>query len=300
MISARSLLGSVLLLGTLTATTAAQSATDIYLGTLTFIDGRSRIDELRNITNRNGYDNQPSFSADGRGVLYTSIRDGQADTYYYDIAGATIRRVTHTPESEYSPTPMPGADSFSAVQVEADSTQRLWHFDMSGENRGVLLENVRPVGYHAWYDSSRVVLFVLGDPPTLQVANLSTGEAAVAADAVGRSLHKVPSRSSVSFVHKISEDEWWIKELDMRSRKQTELTRTLTGREDYAWTPDGVILMGMGAELYQWNPLRSTEWERVADLSDQGLTAITRIAVSPSGDRVAIVSERPADDGGDD
>ena len=94
MISARSLLGSVLLLGTLTATTAAQSATDIYLGTLTFIDGRSRIDELRNITNRNGYDNQPSFSADGRGVLYTSIRDGQADTYYYDIAGATIRRVT--------------------------------------------------------------------------------------------------------------------------------------------------------------------------------------------------------------
>lgn len=297
MISKRSLLCSVMFVGAFAPATLAQSPTDIYLGTLTVKEGRVQIRELRNITDRDGYDNQPSFTADGRGVLYTSIRDGQADTYYYDIAGASIRRVTQTAESEYSPTPMPGAETFSVVRVEADSTQRLWHFDMAGENRGVLLENVKPVGYHAWYEPGTVVLFVLGAPPTLQIADLSTGNADVAADAVGRSLHKVPSRSSISFVHKISEDEWWIKELDVGTRQLTELVRTLPGREDYAWTPGGVMLMGREAKMYQWNPDRSAEWELVADLSAQGVTAITRIAVSPSGDRVAIVSERPASGG---
>ena len=297
MISKRSLLCSLLFVVAFAPATLAQSPTDIYLGTLTVKKGRVQIGPLRNITDRDGYDNQPSFTADGRGVLYTSIRDGQSDTYYYDIAGASIKRVTHTAESEYSPTPMPGAETFSVVQVEADSSQRLWHFDMAGEKRGVLLENVMPVGYHAWYESGTVVLFVLGDPPTLQIADLSTGAADIAADAVGRSLHKVPSHSSISFVHKISEDEWWIKELDMGTRQLTELVRTLPGREDYAWMPGGVILMGDEGKMYQWNPHRSAEWEMVADLSAQGVTAITRIAVSPSGDRVAIVTERPASGG---
>jgi hypothetical protein len=294
MVSIRSLACSIILVGAFAPATLAQSPTDIYLGTLTFIDGRVQIGELRNITNRDGYDNQPSFTADGKGILYTSIRDGQADTYVYDTATGSIERVTHTAESEYSPTPMPGQQTFSVVQVEADSTQRLWHFDMSGVKRGVLLEHVKPVGYHVWYEPETVVLFVLGDPPTLQIADLSTGNADVAADAVGRSLHKVPSRPSITFVHKTSEDEWWINELDMSTRQPTKLVRTLPGREDYAWTPGGVILMGRDSEMYQWHDGRSGEWQRVADLSAQGITAITRIAVSPSGDRVAIVTERAA------
>ncbi len=289
----RSLLCLVPCLAAFAPSAIAQSPTDIYLGALTVKEGRVQIGDLRNITDRDGYDNQPSFTSDGRGILFTSIRDGQADTYYYDIERASTVRITHTAESEYSPTPMPGAKTFSVVQVEADSTQRLWHFDKAGENRGVLLESVMPVGYHAWYDAGTVALFVLGDPPTLRIADLSTGRADSVAAAVGRSLHKVPARTSVSFVHKISEDEWWIEELDRHTLLATKLVRTLPGQEDYAWTPGGVILMGRAAELYQWNRRRSGAWEPIADLSDYGITSITRIAVSPSGNRVAIVSERP-------
>ena len=39
-----------------------------------------------NITNRSGYDNQPSFSKDEKSIYFTSIRnDKQADIYLYNI-----------------------------------------------------------------------------------------------------------------------------------------------------------------------------------------------------------------------
>ena len=34
-----------------------------------------------NVTDRPGYDNQPSFLPDGSGFLYSAITDRQADTY---------------------------------------------------------------------------------------------------------------------------------------------------------------------------------------------------------------------------
>lgn len=276
---------------------AAQPSTDIYVGKLSFSDGRVMISDLKNVTQREGYDNQPHFLAAGS-LLFTSIRaDGQADTYRYDPASGMIERITSTAESEYSPTPMPGGGTFSVVQVEADSTQRLWHFDFDGGNRGVLLADVKPVGYHAWCDANLVALFVLGDPPTLQLADRRTGKARVVERGIGRSLHKVPGRQALSFVHKVSDDEWWIRALDLSTGDTEPLTPTLPGSEDFAWTSQGIILMGMGARIYQWNPERGDEWEQIADFTAQGLTGITRIAVSPSGGRLAIVAS-PASTGG--
>ncbi|NIQ58624.1 MAG: hypothetical protein GWN71_36280, partial [Gammaproteobacteria bacterium] len=73
-------------------------------------DGASHT--VRRLTDRDGYDNQPSFTPAGDAILYTSIRNGQADTYRIGLAGGEPTRVTHTPESEYSPTPTHG-DRFS-------------------------------------------------------------------------------------------------------------------------------------------------------------------------------------------
>jgi len=294
MISNRALSAQLLLLGLSATVVGAQPATDIYLGTITVHDGRIQIGQLQNITDRDGYDNQPSFTPDGRSLLYTSIRDGQADTYRYDLVGESIAPVTRTPESEYSPTTMPGGARFSVVRVEADSTQRLWHFDMAGHDPGLLLEEVKSVGYHAWYDENMVALFVLGSPPSLRIADIRDGSAEAVAEGIGRSLQRIPSRSAIAFVHKMSEDDWQVKALDMRTGEITSLVSTLSGSEDLAWTPDGLIMMGQGSSLYQWNPERSPDWEIVADLADAGLTAITRIAVSPLGDRAAIVAQRQA------
>src|SRR5881394_3042302 len=122
---------TTLIVAALIATTAGLRAqqppsTDIFLAPLSIEDGRPVIGSPVNVTNRPGYDNQPSFTPDGHALLFTSIHDdGQSDIYRYDLATKEITRVTNTPESEYSATVMPGNQRFSVVRVEMDSTQRL-------------------------------------------------------------------------------------------------------------------------------------------------------------------------------
>jgi dipeptidyl aminopeptidase/acylaminoacyl peptidase len=274
------------------APTPGLPQTDIFLLDLAESGGEIRIGSAANLTDRAGYDNQPAFTPDGRGVLYTSIHDdGQADIYRYDIARRSTRRLTHTPESEYSPTPTPDGRGISVVRVEMDSTQRLWRFDRDGRNPRLVLEAVRPVGYHAWGDEHTLALFVLGEPPTLQLADTRTGRAEVVAVNIGRSLHRIPGRDAISFVHKEPDGDWWIRSLDLATRRIAPIARTLIEVEDYAWTPDGTLLLGQGSVLYRWNP-DVEEWWEVADLYAAGVRGITRLAVSPRGGRLAVVGRR--------
>jgi hypothetical protein len=178
------------------------------------------------------------------------------------------------------------------VRVEADSTQRLWRFDWDGGHPMLLLRDVKPVGYHAWGDAHIVALFVLGQPATLQVADLSTGTATPVAKDIGRGVQRIPGRGAISFVQKGAPGDsvWAVAELDLATRRIQTLVRTLAGVDQYAWTPAGVLLMAKGAKLYQWSRSRGPDWEEVADFTALGLENITRLAVSPRGDRLALVA----------
>ncbi len=57
---------------------------------------------------------------------------------------------------------------------------------------------------------------------------------------------------------------------------------------DTAWMPDGRLLMAHKDVLFSWKP-GDGDWTRVADLDRLGLRGVTRLAVSPTGDRLAIV-----------
>jgi hypothetical protein len=264
---------------------------DIYLVDMKIRGGEVELGKPVQITEWQGYDNQPMFMPDGKSVLYTSIRDdGQADIYQYRIAENSLINLTKTFESEYSATVMPDGKFLSVIRVEKDSTQRLWKFPLAGGEPSLVLENVKPVGYHAWAAANTVAMFVLGNPPTLQLADIRTGETEIIEQDIGRSLHKIPKRDAVSFVHKISEKVWHIKQLDLKTRAISTLVRTLPGSEDYAWTPQGVMLMGNEAKLYQYNLKKDAAWKEIADFSNAGLKSITRLAVSPKGDRLAIVA----------
>lgn len=283
-------IATIALVTSFVATPAAAQApdTDIFLVALTSTEGRVTLGHPRNITNRAGYDNQPNFTPDGSAILFTSVReDAQADIYRYDLSSGTTTRVTATaPESEYSAAVTPDGSAVSVVRVERDSTQRLWRFPLDGGAPSVIVPNVKPVGYYAWSDSATLWMFVLGDPPTLQRAGIGDSAGTVVVRGIGRSVRRAPD-GGVSVVVKESPEEWWIVRIDPATNAVERLVRTRPGQEDYAWMPDGSILMGEQATLYRWSP--GGEWTAVKTFDEPNLARLSRLAVSPDGRWLAIV-----------
>jgi hypothetical protein len=194
------------------------------------------------------------------------------------------------PESEYSPTAIPGGAGISAVRVEADSAQRLWRFDPDGTNGEVLLPEPAPVGYHAWAGPRALALFVLGEPPTLQLVDLDAGTTQVVAEGIGRSLQPIPGSSDISFTRMNADGSSTIMRLRVDSRQTEPLVDAIDGGEFHAWAPNGRLLMGSGSKLFAWRPESTGGWREIADLAPQRVR-ITRVAVSPDGSHIALVVE---------
>ena len=263
-------------------------ATDIFLFDLEIKNNNILIKNGKNITNRNGYDNQPSFSKDGMNLLFSSIRDNnQSDIYMYDLIEKDILQITNTIESEYSPTPISN-NGFSTVRVEKDDSQRLWKFYKN--KFSILIKEIKTVGYHHWIDNENIALFLVGEPHTLNIYNLKTKKLNFIANNVGRSIHKIPNEDAISYVSKLSNDLWEITEFNLKTNKSIKIIRTLKNSEDYTWLPSGDILMGKEKTLYKFNPLKDRFWLKVINLSDTGINNINRISVSSKLNKIAIVS----------
>jgi WD40 repeat protein len=267
----------------------APPSTDIYL-----VEMKGGLESLEDakphpVAVEKGYDNQPSFTPDGRAILFTANRDGkQMDIYEHTRGGAT-KQLIATPEGEYSPTITPDG-AISVIRVEADGTQRLWRFDRNGTNPRVLLANVKPVGYHAWIDGGRLALFVLGKPATLGLARPGEAPAETVATDIGRSIHRVPGTRAVSFVQREGDGRFLIKQLDPDSKRITTLTAAVAGSSDRdcAWMPDGTLLMSAGTRVFAWKE-GNRAWREVYDVKPHGLGNVSRLAVSPDGRALAFV-----------
>jgi dipeptidyl aminopeptidase/acylaminoacyl peptidase len=282
---------AVALVALLAAPLAAQAppGTDIFLMPLTRSGGALSTGTPRNITARAGYDNQPFFSPDGRSIYYTSQREGQTDIYRFDLAAGTSTQVTRTRENEYSPTIMPDGKHFSVIR---DSTQHLWSFTLDGTPVRALLDSVRPVGYHTWLNADTVFVFVLGTPATLRRAELVRGTAAVMASDIGRALLTVPGRRAVSYAQRDSAG-YLVRTIDPVSGQGETLVRLPEDNEFFIWLSDGSLLSASGNRLLRWRAGEKA-WSEVTRFTEPGLQRITRLAVSPAGDRLALVGTDPA------
>lgn len=239
---------------------------------------------------RQGYDNQPFFTPDGSAFWFTALDEhsGQTDIFRWSFDGAFEQITNSAPESEYSATPIPDGSGLSVIRVEADSTQRLWKIPFDGSEPSVILPGVAPVGYHAWAGPNTVVLFVLGDPPTLRVADVRSGSATIVAEGIGRSIRTIPGEDAVTFVRTPADGPAVLTRWDADGTL-TPLVETVGGGDYHAWTPDGTVLMARGAELHAWRP-GDAGWTLVADLSEHNVR-VTRLAVSPDGRHIAMVVE---------
>jgi hypothetical protein len=262
---------------------------DIWLFDIKDSSGTISFSNPVNITNRKGYDNQPAFSPDGKYILYSSQRDsnGSTDIYKYDLKAKTTSQFTKTPTSEYSPTFMPDGKNISVVMVEKDSAQRLWKFPLAGGAPVCILPNIKEIGYHAWINKDSVALYILTKPSfTIQLVNVSTQNATILADSVGRCMRmkdhlfwyttKIGILNNVFEYHPKPKGPAWKGEIES---------------EDYCFYKNDIWSCSENSIVsgYMNSRLGAVE---VANLEQYGITKITRITLSPDRKKIAVVSNK--------
>lgn len=260
------------------------------------------------VTDRAGYDNQPAFGPDGSVLYYTSgvaIAGGeQTDIRSYRMADGDTATVLRSPESEYSPQVMPDGEYLSVVRVELpDSAQRVWRMRPDGRKQRPVMSGVEPVGYYAWLPGDQVGCFILGDPEveqaphTLQVGHSGKQRLDVVAARIGRCLQVAPD-GKLAYVDL---ERGMIRSFDPLARKGEDLAPTLTeeGPHDFVFDARGRIWMGAQGRLYILDPAGDGRWHFASEASallpdDWALGVFDRMALDPSGTRLALVFERTA------
>ena len=276
----------------ITVNAFSQTGSEIFLFDLHLRKESVSIDNPKNITNHKGYDNQPFFHIDKPLIYYASFNeDGRSDIKFYNYKTEESKALTQTQEKEYSPTLTLDKEFISCIIQRDNGAQDLGKYPINGGEPTVLINNLI-VGYHVWADNSHLGLFVLGQnggPNELHYFRLPTKSDTVVAQSIGRSLHKIPNESAISFVHKISEKEWIIKKFNTSTHEISVIATTLPGNEDMCWTIDGKILMSGDSKIYWLDPQTDVVWKEVKIEVSPSLKGMTRIAVNSSGTKLAIV-----------
>ena len=275
----------------LSFTTAfSQPNTEVFLFDLNTNEGVFELSNFRNISNNNGYDNQPSF-LDNATVLFAATRNNQTDIAQYKIDNSRKTFINKTDGSEYSPLKIPSQNFVSAIRLEKNGDQKLYKYNLNNGNSEVLIDDI-VIGYHRWFNEEVLVSSVLEDNKlALYTTLLNKGKSYKFHSNIGRSLHKIPNSKLVSFIDKSNSELWEIHSVDPFTGKTKAIMGTLPGAEDMCWLPNGTILMGHESELYTFTPNNSVDWNEVISLAQYNIKNISRLAVSSDGTKLAVVGE---------
>ena len=271
-------------------------STSIFLADLVQKGNNYLITNVKDISGSPGYNNQPTYSADGNYIYFTSDRDGkQTDIYRFDVKKRSTDRITQTSESEYSPLIVPGMDAISVVRVNADSAQQLYRMLPDGSNPVILYTGSDTVGYYGWLDPNRVLIFALGEKNSLRLINLNDQKSYFIAENIGRNIQQIPGANAVSFTTKIDSTTWQLKKFDGILNKVESIINLPAGTEDYAWLNSSVLVSGSEGDLSYINVnKKETGWLSFADLTKTPVSNFYRIAIDPAGTKIAFVVKNQA------
>ncbi|MBT8232926.1 MAG: hypothetical protein HKO66_11985 [Saprospiraceae bacterium] len=268
--------------------------TNIYQFSMVKAANKFSITQAQLLTefNSNGYNNQPSFFEDDVVYFTTDYYGQHTEIAKFDFFDKILTRITYTPESEYSPTPVPNKENFSCVRVESDQkTQSLSVYPNDGIGYAKrYMNNTRNIGYHAWIDAETLALFLVEEPyHNLAIADARSERRKIILDKIGRTL-KVTRDNQLLFVHKLSDVEWVIKSYDKISSQSKTVVNAIPGVEDFELLSDGSLISGSGSQLYRFDPKKDKAWQPLIDLKAYGIENISRIVARKK--RLLIVDQK--------
>lgn len=268
---------------------AQMPETDIWLFKLEKKEGKYNYSNPLNITHRVGYDNQPTFSSDGKSILYVCIDSTkQADIYQYAISKKTSVNLTKSQVSEYSPTIIPDGSGFSSVVVEKDSSQRVWLFNLDGTFKRIVHEGTDSIGYHTWLNTDTLMYYKLTNPHSLRVLDLKTNKDVWICNHPTRAFKKIGSTSH--FIYAIKDSISTQFRIYNPALRESNVYATYPSlNEDFIWHSELGLIKSEGSDLLRYNEQAKT-WDVLFSFSSLGIKKITRFVFDNKTKQLAIVS----------
>ncbi|HEX8254756.1 MAG TPA: hypothetical protein VF846_16550 [Thermoanaerobaculia bacterium] len=283
-----------LLLLTLLFTTVVHAqvlTTEVWLGALDMREGRFRVSDLKNISNHPRYDNQPSFAPDGTSLLFTTEAESLSETglgvhavryFLQDGRSVPLKRARG-----FSPTTTTDGRSFMTLREGT-----VWLHDYDGTPRRTLLPQVKTAGYFTRMDENRWVLFMNEKERHIALWDERRGSLSRLVPNAITAPYRIPGQQAVTFV---------VQEGDTKKLMQLDLTENGASDRELAtipfatggahvWTSSGTLLMASANAIHEWSPTAPEAWPVVHRFTEADLQGITRIALSPAEDRIALVS----------
>lgn len=278
----------------LTTLLNAQENTDIILLDIINKDGKMMLQNPKNITNREGYDNQPSFNKDGSKILYSSIREEkQSDIYLYNIADSSHTQITKSDENEYSPVFM-SDEKISVVRVDRDSLQRLYEMNLNGKKAKLIINHQDSIGYYKWINEKELALFVLPEPFELRIVRTDTNLTKIVTSKISPSLNVHPKTGKTLFVNEFEPNQWFICEIndiDERNYEIVPIVNVLDEDHNFTISKNGDFIICNGPKVYKYNPDTDQGWMRIYDGSADGYSQFYRLAISDDMTKIALVTK---------
>lgn len=270
----------------------AQNNTNVYVFEIYPAYEGLELLNIKNISNNEGYNNQPSFSSNET-ILFAGNNNGQTDISEYNLITDSKKWINQKTEGgEYSPQKFPSNNNLAAVRLDNNGLQRLYSYNFENGKSSELIENLQ-VAYFAFYTDEKVMATVLdGEAMDLVLIDLQFKSVDTLFRNAGRSLQKVPKTNSMSYSLINDEGNLDLYLLDMNSNESYFVTELPIGIQDYVWINETQILIGSGNKLYMYDTLGTSEWTKVASLEEHGLKNITRMAISPDGKKLAVAAEK--------
>ncbi|MCF6435605.1 hypothetical protein [Pseudoalteromonas sp. MMG022] len=236
--------------------------------------------KVTSLTSDDSYHNQPVVTENG--VYYTqevtSTQNPQTDLFFYDFASKQSRNLTNSSVSEFSPTLYPHGEGLSSVVVEPDGKQKLWFYPFD-ENKQPerIFDHIEPVGYHAWGKGKDLIMFILGEPHTLQYSDLTGHLPTKVAKDIGRTLAFNKAQNIYSFTHHKNGQQWFAS-FSVKTQQMSDHFVMPEGVQDYTWLDDKKVAYAIGNRVYMrdfTSPKAVSQWHNLSAYCDTNISRLS-------------------------